>query len=59
MNATPTNPYPSSEAQKAGHEPRLIRAQDWFGPSTVVFIEHRGERYQLRQTRNGKLILTK
>jgi len=32
---------------------------DLFGPSSVVFIEYRGERYQLRQTRNGKLILTK
>jgi len=59
MNTTPTNPSRTSEPPKAGREPRLIRAQDWFGPSTVVFIEHRGERYQLRQTRNGKLILTK
>jgi len=59
MNTTPTNPYPSSEPPKAGPEPGLIRAQDWFGLSTVVFIEHRGERYQLRQTRSGKLILTK
>jgi hemin uptake protein HemP len=24
-----------------------------------VLIEHRGEQYRLRQTRNGKLILTK
>jgi hemin uptake protein HemP len=59
MNTTPTNPSRTSEPPKAGPEPRLIRAQDWFGLSTVVFIEHRGERYQLRQTRNGKLILTK
>lgn len=59
MNTVQTHPSPSSELPKAGHEPRLIRAQDWFGQSTVVFIEHRGECYQLRQTRNGKLILTK
>ena len=59
MNTAQTHPSPSSELPKAGHEPRLIRAQDWFGRSNVVFIEHRGERYQLRQTRNDKLILTK
>lgn len=29
-----------------------------FGRTEVV-IEHRGEHYRLRQTRNGKLILTK
>ncbi|HYP68559.1 MAG TPA: hemin uptake protein HemP [Thiobacillaceae bacterium] len=29
-----------------------------FGRNEVV-IEHRGEEYRLRQTRNGKLILTK
>jgi hemin uptake protein HemP len=40
-------------------EPGLIRAADLFGRSTVVYIEYRGERYQLRQTRNDKLILTK
>ena len=59
MNTAPTNPSPSSELPKAGHEPRLIPASELFGPSTVVFVEHRGEHYQLRQTRNGKLILTK
>jgi hemin uptake protein HemP len=30
-----------------------------FRDRQVVIIEFRGERYQLRQTRNGKLILTK
>jgi hemin uptake protein HemP len=59
MNTTPPNACPASEPAKAGHEAKLIRSQDWFGRSSVVFIEHRGERYQLRQTRNGKLILTK
>jgi hemin uptake protein HemP len=29
-----------------------------YGRNEVV-IEHRGEQYRLRQTRNGKLILTK
>lgn len=59
MNPTASNPRQSSEPPKAVTEARLIHARDWFGQSAVVCIEHRGERYQLRQTRHGKLILTK
>jgi hemin uptake protein HemP len=59
MNTNPSTPCLANEPAKAGHEAKLIRSQDWFGRSSVVFIEHKGERYQLRQTRNGKLILTK
>lgn len=36
-----------------------IPADMLFGQAAVVIIEYRGEHYQLRQTRNGKLILTK
>lgn len=36
-----------------------IDARALFGQSNVVLIEFKGECYQLRQTRNGKLILTK
>jgi len=36
-----------------------IPAEKLFGQETVVIIEYRGEHYQLRRTRNGKLILTK
>lgn len=37
----------------------VIQADRLFGVSRVVVIEHKGERYQLRLTQNGKLILTK
>jgi hemin uptake protein HemP len=30
-----------------------------FKNSDVVFIQHKGEQYSLRRTRNGKLILNK
>ena len=30
-----------------------------FSHGDEVFINHRGEQYRLRRTRNGKLILTK
>lgn len=59
MSTAPLNPRRPDVPPKANGEARLIRASGWFGPSAVVFIEHRGERYQLRQTRSGKLILTK
>ncbi|WP_336432177.1 hemin uptake protein HemP [Providencia alcalifaciens] len=37
----------------------LIESQKLLGASGKIAIEHRGEIYQLRQTRTGKLILTK
>jgi hemin uptake protein HemP len=37
----------------------VLEATELFRDSSVLFIDFRGERYQLRQTRNGKLILTK
>ncbi|HGI5214907.1 hemin uptake protein HemP [Providencia alcalifaciens] len=37
----------------------LIESQKLLGSSGKIAIEHRGEIYQLRQTRTGKLILTK
>lgn len=36
-----------------------IQAESLFQGGEVLVIEFRGERYQLRKTRNGKLILTK
>jgi hemin uptake protein HemP len=59
MNTQPAHPCLSHAPTPASHPEPLIHAQALFGQSRVVFIEYRGERYQLRQTRNGKLILTK
>ena len=36
-----------------------IRAEALFGDSREIWIEYRGERYRLRITRRGKLILQK
>ncbi len=36
-----------------------IRSEDLFGARHEVHIEHRGEIYRLRLTRQDKLILTK
>ncbi|MDP1681806.1 MAG: hemin uptake protein HemP [Burkholderiales bacterium] len=37
----------------------VARAKDLLGAGSVLVIEHAGERYLLRLTKNGKLILTK
>jgi len=38
---------------------RVLRAEELFGPSREVWIDHDGVRYRLRITRRGKLILQK
>lgn len=57
MNRTPiaqTTPPPAPVML-----PDLVDTQDLFRDRQVVLIKHAGELYQLRLTRNGKLILTK
>ena len=44
---------------RAAHELRTIRARDLLGPERVLRIEHEGQVYTLRITRNDRLILTK
>lgn len=36
-----------------------INSDSLFVESNEVIIQHQGEQYRLRRTRNGKLILTK
>lgn len=59
MKTPPAAPRQPNAPTQAGQMAPMIDAQQLFGQSCVVFIEYRGERYQLRQTRNGRLILTK
>ena len=49
----------AAKPQRPPHPQQVIDARTLFGSSNVVLIEFNGERYQLRLTRNGKLILTK
>jgi hemin uptake protein HemP len=37
----------------------ILHSQDLFRTSRTVFIEHDGQRYLLRLTKENKLILTK
>ncbi len=58
-------PIPSSPirqpAPNAARQPDLPRVQsrDLLQGNSLILIEHGGDRYYLRMTRNNKLILTK
>lgn len=59
---TPTPPFhspPPRGKAPCALPPGTVRAVDLLGDRQVLLIEHAGERYPLRLTRNGKLILTK
>jgi hemin uptake protein HemP len=58
MEKTPKPPAASLAPQDSGNCPRLLSA-DIFKGSAMVEIEHAGQRYLLRVTRENKLILTK
>ena len=48
------------ETDEPPGEPEVvIRTEELFGGRREVWIEHHGERYRLRITRRGKLILQK
>lgn len=55
VSADAFNPYPFAVPS----ENRILDSNTLFTNGDVVFIKHRGEKYSLRRTRNGKLILTK
>jgi len=56
---------PSNQSITADSAPELPSARPrlnsklLFGTQNEIVIEHQGEEYRLRITRNGKLILTK
>jgi hemin uptake protein HemP len=49
---------PATECSSSVLCPRLV-SKHLFAASNEVIIEHAGEEYRLRLTRQGKLILTK
>ena len=59
---TPGTITPKKTAE-ATNSPRkkikIFNSQSLFGDADVIFIEHNGETYTLRKTRQEKLILTK
>jgi len=57
MNPPTPQPAPHTSTRQATAD--VVRATDLLRDRQVLLIEHAGERYQLRLTKNGKLILTK
>jgi len=54
-----STPPPDRSLNPSGSPPRRIRSEELLQGDHEVLIEHHGEIYRLRQTRNGKLILQK
>jgi len=57
-------PSPAASPLTLEHErrnapPGVIRAERLFRGGQEILIDHQGETYRLRITKNGKLILTK
>ena len=50
---------PPGERQSSTRQPRVWQSVEIFQGAKVVLIEHQGEVYQLRVTRQNKLILNK
>jgi hemin uptake protein HemP len=58
----PTHPDESATRLATGESktsPKVVSAQDLFAGEREICIDHEGERYVLRITRRGKLILQK
>ena len=58
MNPQPTSHEPRPLAEIAETRPR-IDSEKILGGATTLEIDHAGQRYLLRVTRENKLILTK
>ena len=58
MNLPQKPLYPNQAAEKATDRPR-VDSEQLFRGAPAVEIEHAGQRYLLRVTRENKLILTK
>lgn len=56
MNRKPETTSAGADATKSV---RRVRASEVLGPRGLLLIEHEGEVYTLRLTRNNRLILTK
>ncbi|MBW5826859.1 hemin uptake protein HemP [Yersinia kristensenii] len=59
LNKTPIKNDAPAAIHPAGSKPLSITSEQLLGEHGVAFIVHQGECYQLRQTKAGKLILTK
>jgi len=59
MHPTPNAAPPASQTDARHHEKTCLDSRQLLGGKNLIEIEHAGQRYQLRVTRENKLILTK
>lgn len=59
LNRTAHNAAPRAAATPAPASPRRVDSRLLLRESKEIVIEHMGQEYRLRRTRNDKLILTK
>lgn len=59
LNKAPAMHDKPAAKHPAGSKPLSVSSEQLLGEHGVAFIVHQGECYQLRQTKAGKLILTK
>jgi len=52
-------PQGDEPGERAGDKVPVLLASHLLGAGGIVHIEHAGELYTLRRTRNGRLLLTK
>ncbi|XIF03830.1 hemin uptake protein HemP [Serratia marcescens] len=53
------NPAAAAPNEHSANAPPSYDSAQLLGADGIAFITHQGQRYQLRQTKAGKLILTK
>jgi hemin uptake protein HemP len=54
----PSRMRPIKTAEPAANAPRRVQSEALLGEAKELLIVHNGREYRLRQTQNGKLILT-
>ncbi|WP_235428194.1 hemin uptake protein HemP [Yersinia aleksiciae] len=59
LNKTPILNDKAAVEHPTASKPLSVTSEQLLGEHGVAFIIHQGESYQLRQTKAGKLILTK
>ncbi len=57
--STPAHSESTSEDRTLDEAPKVVSSEELFAGRQEVEIQHEGESYRLRITRNGKLILHK
>jgi len=50
---------PKSQVNAGDEKPKVVRSQQLFEGNSVLLIQHGDQQYQLRITKENKLILTK